>query len=358
MTRILFIGASWLGSSARSLREAIAMQPGVEISDIAEDHFIPNYRHVPLRIANRLLRPLQLRELKSAVLHALVGFPADVVLIYKGAGISRSLVEEIRQSGTVVINVFPDNSPHAFGKNLQETMGLYDLVISTKPYHPNLWKTVYGYSNPCVCVPHGYDPKVHYWPEPPPEPKFDLALCGTWRLEYHKLMRSLADNLGEERISVAIAGPGWEAKRSLLPPHWQIVGPRMGRAYGDFLRMAKIGIAPVNREMLVHGERQPGDEDTTRTYELAAAHCFFLHQRTDFVATVFDEKNEVPLWDDAAELAELVRKWLPDEAGRRRLAGNAHARAVPAYSIPQRAVSVLWHIGQCLKDRKTPQEKP
>jgi spore maturation protein CgeB len=251
-----------------------------------------------------------------------------------------------------VINIFPDCSPHAHGRRLQESMSCYDLVISTKPFHPQLWQSVYGYRNSCVFVPHGYDPAVHYWGDPSPSQAYDVALCCTWRPEYHRLMRSFANALDDDRVSVAIAGSGWSAHRNQFPQHWHFVGLREGPAYGEFLRSAKIAIAPVNREMLIGGVKQPGDEDTTRTYELAAAHCFFLHQRTDYVATVYDEQNEVPLWGDATELASLVRHWLPDEAGRRLMAARAHARAVPAYSIPQRAVGVLQHIEQLIKVRK------
>jgi len=351
VTRILFIGETWQGSSARSLREALALQPRVVISDVGEDHFLPKYRQLPLRIANRLLRPLQLRELASAVLRAMSDFRPDVVLAYKGAGIGASLVDEMRRSGIPVINVFPDLSPHPYGRQLQEAMGCYDLVISTKPFHPQFWQSVYGYRNPCVCVPHGYDAGVHYWADPSPSQAYDVALCGTWRPEYHRLMLSFADALSDDRVSVAIAGQGWPAHRDQFPRHWHYVGPREGRAYGEFLRSAKIAIAPVTREVVIRGVKQPGDEDTTRTYELAAAHCFFLHQRTDYVATVYDEQNEVPLWGDATELASLVRRWLPDEAGRRLMAARAHARAVPAYSIPQRAASVLQHIEQLIKAR-------
>ncbi|MGH9960589.1 MAG: hypothetical protein ACREBC_26295, partial [Pyrinomonadaceae bacterium] len=114
--RILFVGASWQGSSARSLREALVLQPKVAISDVGEDHFVPTYRHLPLRIANRLLRALQLRELKSAVLRAMSGFRPDAIVVYKGAGIGAGLLEEIRRSGIPVINVFPDYSPHAYGR--------------------------------------------------------------------------------------------------------------------------------------------------------------------------------------------------------------------------------------------------
>jgi spore maturation protein CgeB len=354
MTRILFVGEAWRGSSARSLREALAQQPQVVISDVGEDHFLPNYRHLPLRMANRLLRPLQRRKLERAVLRAMSVFRPDAVVVYKGAGIGAGLVEEIRRSGMPVINVYPDYSPHAYSRRLQKAVGCYDLVISTKPFHPRLWQSVYGYRNPCVCVPHGYDPEVHYWNRPSASHAYDVALCCNWRPEYHRLMRSFADALGGDPVSVAVAGPGWPAHCDQLPRQWQYFGPIVGRAYGEFLRSAKIAIAPVNREVVIRGVKQPGDEDTTRTYELAAAHCFFLHQRTDYVATLYDEKNEVPLWGDATELVSLVRRWLPDEAGRQLMAARAHSRAVPAYSIPQRAVSVLQHIEHLIRVRDAP----
>ena len=344
MTRILFIGDSWQGSSARSLREALAAQPTVSLRDIGLDSFIPIYHHLSLRVANRVLRRFQQRELRGAVLAAIEASRPDAVMVYKGAGVDAALVAAVRQQNVPAINVFPDYSPHAYGGELQEALGAYDLTISTKPFHPKAWQSAYGYRNRCVCVPHGYDPAVHYWASGSLSQTWDVAMCGTWRPEYHRLMRSFAAALGDEGISVALAGSGWLEHRHDLPAHWQCVGPRVARSYGEFLRSARIAIAPVNREVVVGGVVQPGDEDTTRTYELAAAHCFFLHQRTDFVATVYDEKTEVPLWANADELAALVRRWLPDHGGRHDMAKRAHARAVPAYSIPQRALTVLHHV--------------
>lgn len=358
MTRILFLEESWQGSHARSMREALAQQPGVELADLAEDRFIPYYKHLPTRIANRLLRPLHLWELRTAVRQAVDAFRPDLFVVYKGTWIDADLLAQVRGQGVPTVNLFPDYSPHAYGGRTERAMGAYDLVISTKPYHPRLWESLYGYRNPCVCVPHGYDPRVHLWTEPPAEFTYDLALCGTWRPEYHRLMVALGEALASDRISVAIAGPGWEAHRGQLPSHWAYLGSRTGRAYGEFLRTARIAIAPLNRDVVIRGKRQPGDEDSTRTYELAAAHCCFLHQRTDYIQTIYDEATEVPLWTDAAELAALVQRWLPDEAGRRRLAAQAHARAVPAYSIPQRAVSVLEQIGRWLPPRRTPGGRP
>jgi glycosyltransferase involved in cell wall biosynthesis len=312
---IVFVGESWRGSSARSLREAITTtHEDVAIVEVDTDHFLPMYRGLPLRMANRLLEPLHRAEFEHAIRRAVLESRPDAVLIYKGSGIGSKLIAELQAWGYPVVNVFPDYSPHAYGRRLQKAVGRSNLVISTKPFHPALWRTVYGYHNPCVCVPHGYDPDVHLWSAPVSVHEHDVAICATWRPEYHRLMASFAEALGGAQITVAIAGLGWLEHRHELPRHWHFSGARSGRAYGEFLRSAKIAIAPVNRDVVVRGVKQPGDEDTTRTYELAAGYCCFMHQRTDYVATIYDEKTEVPLWRDPTELAQLVLRWLPDEA--------------------------------------------
>ena len=127
-----------------------------------------------------------------------------------------------------------------------------------------------------------------------------------------------------------------------------------GRSYTKFLRHGKIAIAPVQTRVVIAGQRQPGDEDTTRTYELAAAYCFFVHKRTSFARTVYDEASEVPMWNDSEELVSLVMHYLPRESERRAFAAAAHARAVPDYSIPSRALKVLEHVRQARTARLTP----
>ncbi len=346
--RILFVGESWRGSSARSLCEGLALIDGVIVHDIGQDHFLPNYRGLSLRLGNRLLRGLQLKELDDAIRKGISSFCPDVVVVYKGSGIRAKLLNEIRGGGLRVVNVFPDYSPHAYGDQLKKAMGCYDLVISTKPFHPELWKSTYGYDNACISVPHGYDPAIHLWDKPEDVQTYDVAICATWRDEYHELLKSFGLLLGSFPCSVAVAGNGWSAHKRDFPKHWQYVGSKTGTAYGEFLRSAKICIAPVNSDVVISGVRQPGDEDTTRTYELAAAYCFFLHQRTKFVSTVYDEKTEVPMWNDARELVGLVKMFLPLEVDRRDMAARAHERAVPTYSIPSRAQQVYAHLSALL----------
>lgn len=350
--RILFVGETWQGSSARSMREALAALPSVSMDEIGEDHYLPRHRMKKLRAIHRLLAPVYRADLRREIELKCISFKPDVLMIYKGNGVDKDLVNWAQARGIYTVNVFPDYSPHAYGSRLKLAMGAYDLVISTKPFHPGGWREIYSYQNECVCVPHGYDPTVHYWADQSTQQDIDVVLAASWRPQYEGLMVALAAELEGTKISVSLAGPGWVERSSLFPDHWQFPGSLFGRAYGEMVRRGKIVIAPVHRDVIIDGIRQPGDEDTTRTYELAAASCFFLHQRTPFAQEVYDEKSEVPMWDDAAEMARLIKRFLPDEIGRRAMAARAHARAAPNYSIPARAVEVLEYVrGEVVKQK-------
>lgn len=350
--KILFVGETWKGSSARSLCEALTKIPELMVDEIGEDQYLPRNRSLFLRALNRLIRPWQIMDLRCEIFTKISALQPHILMVYKGNGVTAETVKSAKRAGIVTVNVFPDYSPHAYGKRLEAAMGEYDLVVSTKPFHPDGWGSIYGYSNTCVCVPHGYDPAVHYWPDPPSAQDFDVVIAASWRPQYETLMKAFSEEMQGHPVRVGLAGYGWAERRSAFPADWEFAGPLYGRAYGEWLRRGKIVIAPVHTEVVINGVQQPGDVDTTRTYELASSGCFFLHRRTSFVQTVYDEATEVPMWDTAQELAALVHRWLPDEAGRRSFAAKAHARAVPAYSIPQRAVSVVQHIEQFIKTHR------
>lgn len=268
--RLLFVGETWNGSSARSLRDALAVINDVDLDDIGEDHYMPKGRRLIVRGVNRLMKPFYQHELAKEVFKKCHALQPDAVVVYKGSLVSASMIAAVQSMGIKTVNVFPDASPHAHGSSLKKAMGVYDLVISTKPFHPDHWKSTYGYSNKCVCVPHGYDPEVHYWAEPPDMQDIDVVIAASWRPQYETLMAEVGRLLPDRNLSVALAGPGWVSRRTKFPEHWQFPGPIYGRAYGDFVRRGKIVIAPVHSEVVIDGKQQPGDQDTTRTYELAA----------------------------------------------------------------------------------------
>lgn len=339
--RVLFVGESWLGSCARSLREALAREADVEVDDIGEDTCFPRPQARWLRAANRLTLPTYRREFNARILNCVKSMRPDVAVFYKGSQVHAGLLREIGSTGTPTVNVYPDCSPHAHGDAHREAVGQYDLVVSTKPYQPALWQDHYGYRNRCVFVPQGYDPSLHLVTAPPAGFEFDVVLVATHRPEYGQLMIDLGRVLDDPGISVAIGGHGWEVTRPALPAHWRLSGAVQGHEYVTRLRQGKICIAPLTTSVVVNGRAQPSDVDTTRTYELAAANCFFVHRRTEYVQTLYDEAAEVPMFDDARELAQHIRFFLAHPERRSAMAAAAHKRAVPAYSIDQRASEIL-----------------
>ena len=348
--KILFVGESWQGSSARSLREALARRNDVTVFELDVATFMPAATGLALRLANRVLAPLQRAELERAVLSAASRVQPDCILIYKGGQFGEEFIRRLSNYAGLVVNVFPDCSPHSHGDRLAKALGAYDLVISTKPFHPALWRSAYGYANPCVFVPHGYDPLLHLREDRPGPADIDVALVASGRAEYHVLIRDLAARLSGDDLRVVIAGPGWAGRAGPLPEGWTTPGPRHGMDYIALIRRARIVIAPVQRRVVVKGLTAPGDEDSTRTYELAAAGCFFIHRRTDFMPSVFDPCTEVPLYDDADDLARQIRHYLAHGEERRAMAEAAHARAVPAYALDRRAAEIVAHLEAGLRN--------
>jgi hypothetical protein len=338
--KVLFIGESWLGSCARSLREALARRGDVELEALDEDSWFPRPHGRWLRALNRITMPAYRREFNGHVLDKVRTLRPQVVMTYKGYRAHADLVAAIRKQGAATVNVYPDCSPHAHGVAHREAVGAYDLVISTKPFHPSHWTQTYGYENRCFFVPQGYDPNLHLVPEPSSEHEFDVVMVATYRPEYGRLAIELATALDDRSLRVAIGGYGWEAARAGLPRHWVFPGVVEGRSYVSLLRRGRICVAPLNREMAVRGQRQPGDVDTTRTYELAAAHCFFIHRRTDYARGLYGE-NEVPMYDSPEELAAQIRHFLVHDDDRAHSAAAAHRRAVPAYSLDERAAKIV-----------------
>lgn len=348
--KILFVGESWLGSCARSLREALARIPEVELDEFNEDAVFPAARARWLRAIGRLLYPFYRRDFNQQLTAKACAFQPDVLVTYKGTQVHADLIQAMRSQGILTVNVYPDCSPHSHGMKHRLAVGEYDLVVSSKAYHPGSWADTYGYTNSCVFVPQGYDPTLHLSSQPPADFEYDLVMVATYRAEYGELLENLGRLLPDPEFRVVIGGYGWNALLHRFPSHWKFPGRVEGKGYLETLRKGKICIAPLNRSVSIQGQHQPGDVDTTRTYELAAAQCFFIHQRTDFARGLYTE-DEVPMFDDASELADHIRQYLPKEELRTRMASAAHRRAVPAYSIDARAAEVVAKISAAFKGR-------
>lgn len=350
--KVMLVGDSWYGSDARGIKEAIAGVEGVTADDLGTDLIVPASQPGILRLVGRAAAPLQIRALKRQLRQRCADFSPDVVVVVKGAHLDRAFVEDLREIAPIV-NIFPDASPHGQGPRLRSALGAYDLVVSAKAHHPPEWRTTFGYANACVHVPHGYSTRLHYRPAPPDpaDIDYDVVLVAGGREEYADLMRALVSRLAPRGVRFAIAGGGWVGRGFERLQGVDVVGPKPGAAYVEWLRRGRIVIAPVQTVLNIDGAKERGDDVSARTFQCAAAHVFFIHRRTPEARLLYDEQSEVPMYDDAEELAGKIEHFLAHPHEREAMAAAAHARAVPAYSAEVRAREIVGHLAQLLADR-------
>ena len=160
------MGDAWKGSSARSMRDALESLQAAAVTDVIQVIFFH-----PIALPSCVERiACYVRCNVRSWSTGFIGFSERCrrrLRCIQGVGYQQAAGPADKGRGSVTVNVFPDHSPHAYGRALREAIGEYDLVVSTKPFHPGGWQHVYGYRNTCVCVPHGYDPAMHYWPTAP-----------------------------------------------------------------------------------------------------------------------------------------------------------------------------------------------
>jgi spore maturation protein CgeB len=347
--RILFAGEVWLGATGLSLVTALQKLDGTAIETVSTDDLFPKKAGPLGRALTRGLDfPLRLR-LEKEIQGRVKAFRPEVFLTCKGWALSEGLVRRIRRKGISTVNFYPDLCPLSHGSRHRRCVGAYDLVISTKQAHLRLWNTRYGYKNRVAFVPHGYDPDIHYRPTRPVSYLRDVGLVATWREGYEALVVDTAARLQHFNKTISVCGGGWSSLKGRLPGNVLIYPPVQGDQYVEFLRESRVCIAPLSPEFDIAGFRHPGDQDTTRTYELAAANCFFIHQRTPYVGQVFDEESEVPMFATADELADKILYFLAHPLAMDARAVAAHRRAVPNYSTSSRAIQIYDLILEILK---------
>jgi hypothetical protein len=194
---------------------------------------------------------------------------------------------------------------------------------------------------PARYLPHAWHPGIHQAAAPTASgaPAHDVLFVGTGFRERADLLRAV--NWGGLGADLALYG-SWPLvkRRDLLRPRVRgAIIPNADAA--ELYRRAAINLNLFRRSMgfgkaapQIHGAESLGP----RAYELAALGAFFLSEWRAEVAERFGDL--VPTFESAAELEELVRRWLPDASGRRERAAALPA-AVRGHTWVERAEQVV-----------------
>lgn len=345
--RILCIGEEWLGSDARAVFSAFR-RLGHSARVLDESTFVPiQWRSTPARAVRKAFRPILVRELTREATRLIESVKPHMLFVFKGAFVQPELVRGFRERGIPTANYYPDVSFMAHGPLLPATLPLYDRVFTTKSYGIRDLRERLGATN-AVFLEHGYDPELHHPIQLTAEERriygCDVVYVGSWSPEKEVFL--LALRRARPRLHLRIWGCQWANASEEL--RGCIQGDEViGDEYPKALCGAKIALG------LMSGSRygaSSGDQTTMRSFQIPACGVFMLHPRTAEAESLFADGKEAVFFSTEAEMVALVDQYLSDEAGRKRIAKSGRARAVPAYSVDERArVIVDW-----LREQRVP----
>ena len=167
-----------------------------------------------------------------------------------------------------------------------------------------------------------YEPTLHF---PPPAGWSDadrnrqVSFVGT---PYDDRAQTLGRLWRECGFSVAVSGNARHWGRAMQPDVFKATF-RDGELYRDDYRKA-IWRSRINLSFLTHSNQ---DEFVHKSFEIAGCGGFLLAERSAGHLQRFKEDEEAVFFSAFDELAEKIRRYLPDEAARQRIATAGNLRA-------------------------------
>ena len=173
-----------------------------------------------------------------------------------------------------------------------------------------------------IKVQTAFEPTLHF---PPPAGWSDVnrdrhvSFIGTPYDDRAKILDRLWRDKG---FSVTISGGEKVWSRAMQPDAFKATF-REGELYAGDYRNA-IWRSRINLSFLTHSNH---DEFVHKSFEIAGCAGFLLAERSEGHLQRFIEDKEAVFFSTFEELAEKIRRYLPDEATRQRIATAGHLRA-------------------------------
>lgn len=233
-------------------------------------------------------------------------------------------LERMRQLGITTVSYMIDN---AFGPRKDpgwrlfvKDIPFFDLHVTQRDV--SITHLTDRGARDVIKVQTAYEPTIHY-PPPAPLPDQDrdreVSFIGTPYDDRAQTLTALSD----AGVQVALSGNEGAWRRALSKETFaRIFGS--SELYEDAYRDG-VWHSKINLSFLTHSNQ---DEYTHKSFEIAGCGGFLLAERSPGHLSKFKEDEEAVFFSDTKELLEKIRRYLPDEAARNRIAAAGLARAV------------------------------
>jgi hypothetical protein len=234
-------------------------------------------------------------------------------------------LDRLRAMGIATVSYMIDN---AFGPRQDPGWRLYMQCIPHFDLHATQRdRNVLDYkergARDVLKIQTAYEPTLHY----PPGPEWSdgdrdrgVSFVGT---PYDQRAEFLTELSTRFEAPVVISGAAFLWRQQLTPGAFERLF-RDGELYGQQYREA-IWRSKINLSFLTHSNQ---DEFVHKSFEIAGCGQFLLAERSQGHLQRFVEDQEAVFFSDVEECAAKIRRYLPDEAARQRIAAAGHARAV------------------------------
>jgi spore maturation protein CgeB len=275
------------------------------------------------KITLRLAAGPSIQRLNRDLLRMAEQEKPDLVWTDKLLGMQPKTLDRLRAMGIATVSYMIDNP---FGTRKDPGWRLYMQDIPHYDLHVvQRDANIADYKSRCardvIKIQTAYEPTIQF---PPPAGWSDanrnreVSFIGT---PYDDRAETLAW-LKEQGLDVAISGNDRQWKRALGEQRFSRLY-REGELYLAQYREA-IWRSKVNLSFLTHSNQ---DEFVHKSFEIAGCGGFLLAERSEGHLQRFREGEEAEFFTGREELVAKIRRYLPDEAARERIAAAGCARA-------------------------------
>ncbi len=282
--------------------------------------------------ANPLVRKMQFRlsmgagvdRLNTELLRIATKERPEIFWADKMLWVKPATLEALRADGIVTVSYMIDN---LFGARQDPGWRLYRKCIPCFDLHVvQREKNIADYkqhgAKDVIKIQTAYEPTLNF---PPPagwsdaECDREVSFIGT---PYDDRAATLERLWRDERLAISVSGAARFWERSLGAAAFAAIFT-VGELFRADYREA-IWRSKINLSFLTHSN---GDEFAHKSFEIAGSGGFLMAERSSGHSERFVEDEEAVFFTGYEELVAKIRRYLPDEAARRRIGRAGRARA-------------------------------
>lgn len=332
MSRLLFAGPLWEGSTAQHRCEAFQQIPGLTTLPLDSFERVSRASFVD-RVRHKLRLPADRSNLNGRLWAEAVRQTPELVFVDSTRVLFPATVRALReQLGCTVGFYSPDDvgQRHNSSRQLEACARHWDVFFTTKSFNvPEL--AARGVTNPFL-VGNAFSPRIHR-PLTREEvgadfERFDVVFAGAYERERTNSINALA----EAGFSAVIYGNGFARRR--LHSSIELRPAQFGLDYARAVHTGKVALCFLRR--------LNRDQVTTRSVELPAMGRPMVGQKTVEHDCLFIDGTEYVAFSDDDELCASVNMLLRDHDRRIAISNAGRARCWEGgYSVDNRARVML-----------------